>query len=74
MPVVVTVRNALSTHKISATCLLSDAGMCCDGKNMTNTRDIDFVTFENLGTGACGVVIGANVYRMDLCLAHTIAE
>ena len=46
MPVVVTVRNASSTHKISATCLLSDAGMCCDGKNMKNTRDIDFVTFE----------------------------
>ena len=27
MPVVVTVRNASSTHKISAACLLSDAGM-----------------------------------------------
>ena len=30
MPVVVTVRNASSTHKISADSLLSDAGMCCD--------------------------------------------
>ena len=46
MPVVVTVRNASSTHKMLAACLLSDAGMCCDGKNMKNTRDIDFVTFE----------------------------
>ena len=46
MPVVVTVRNASSTHKISAACLLSDAGMCCDGLNMKNTLDIDFVTFE----------------------------
>ena len=26
--------------------MLSDAGMCCDGQNMKNTRDIDFVTFE----------------------------
>ena len=43
---VVTVRNASSTRKISAACLLSDAGMCCDGKNMKNTRDIYFVTFE----------------------------
>ena len=46
MPVAVTVRNAYSTHKISAECLLSDAGMCCDSKNTKNTRDIDFVTFE----------------------------
>ena len=46
MPVVVTVRNASSTPKISAAYLLSDAGMCCDGQNMKNTRDIDFVTFE----------------------------
>ena len=73
MPVVVTVRNASSTHKISAACLLCDVGMCCYGLNMKNTRDIDFVT-RNLGTGACGVVIGANVLRMDFCLAHTLAE
>ena len=46
MPVVVTVKNASSTPKISTACLLSDAGMCCDGLNMKNTRDIDFVTFE----------------------------
>ena len=46
MPVVVTVRNTSSTHKISAACLLSDAVMCCDDSNMKNTRDIDFVTFE----------------------------
>ena len=46
MPVVVIVRNASSTHKISVAYLLSDGGMCCDGKNMKNTRDIDFVTFE----------------------------
>ena len=46
MPVVVTVRNAYNTNKISAACLLSEAGMCSDGKNMKNTRDIGFVTFE----------------------------
>ena len=46
MPVAVTVMNAFSTHKISAACLRSDAGMCCGGKNMKNTRDTDFVTFE----------------------------
>ena len=75
MPVVVTVKNASSTHKISAECLLSGAEMCCDGKIMKNTRDIDFVTFEIwvLVLAAC-VVIGANVHRMDFCLAHTIAE
>ena len=41
---------------------------------MKNTRDIHFVNFPNLDTGACGVVIDANVHRMDFCLAHTIAE
>ena len=46
MPVVVTVRSASSTHKISAAYLLSDVGMCCDGKNMKITREIDFVSFE----------------------------
>ena len=43
MPVVVTVRNASSTHKISAACLLSDAGMV---KTWRIHRDIDSVTFE----------------------------
>ena len=38
------------------------------------SRDSDFVNFEILGTGACGVVIGGNVHRMDICLAHTVAE
>ena len=33
-----------------------------------------FCDFRNLGTGVCGVVIGANVHRMDFCLAHTISE
>ena len=46
MPVVVIVRNASSTNKTSAACLLSDAGMCSDSNNMKNTRDIDFVTSE----------------------------
>ena len=43
MATVVTVRNASSTHKISAACLLSDAGMV---KTLKTTRDIDYVTFE----------------------------
>ena len=33
-----------------------------------------FCDFRNLGTSGCGVVIGANVHRMDFCLVHTIAE
>ena len=41
---------------------------------MKNTRDTDFYDFRNLGTGACCVVIGANIHRMDFGLAHTIAE
>ena len=46
MPVAVTVMNASSTHKISAACLLIDAGMCYDSQHSKNTRDIEFVTFE----------------------------
>ena len=43
-------------------------------RKMEDTRDIDFVTFEILGTGACGFVIGANDHRMDFCLVHNIAK
>ena len=32
-----------------------------------------FCDFPNLGTGACSVVIGTNVHRMDFCWVHTIA-
>ena len=70
MPVVMTVRNASSTHKISAAYLFSDAGIWLKHEH---TR-YWFRDFQNLGTGACGVVIGANFHRMNFCLAHTIAE
>ena len=74
MPMVVTVRNASSTHKISAACLLSDAGMCRKRLNHEEHSRYWFCDFRNLGTGACGVFIGAKDHRMDFCLAHTIAE
>ena len=65
MPVVGTVRNASSTQ------------WCWDVlrwlKHEEHTR-YWFCDFRNLGTGACGVVIGANAHRVDFCLAHTIAE
>ena len=70
MPVVVTVRNASSTHKISAARRSVMLGLL---KHEEHTR-YWFCDFRNLGTGACGVVIGANVHRMDFCLAHIIAE
>ena len=62
MPVVMTVRHASSTHKISAQ-------WCWDVlrwlKHEEHTR-YWFCAFRNLGTGVCGVVIGANVHRMVL--------
>ena len=33
-----------------------------------------FCDFRNLGTGACGVVFGANDHRMVFCLVHNIAK
>ena len=66
MPVVVTVRNASSTHKVSAS-------WCWDVLRWLNYEEHTrywFCDFRNLGTGACGVVTGANVHRMDFCLAH----
>ena len=69
MPEVVTVRNASGTNKISAAC----PGMQRWLKHEEHTR-YWFCDFRNLGTGACGVVTGANVHRMDFCLAHITAE
>ena len=70
MPVAVTVRNVSSTHKSQQRICSVMLGWL---KHEEYTR-FWFCDFRNLGTGACGVVIGANIHRMNFCLAYTIAE
>ena len=72
-PAVVTARNILGTHKNSAVCPFTDRNVLRGLRKLEDTRDIDFV-IQNFGTGACGVVIGANDHRMDFCLVHITAK